>query len=99
MALGERLENLPPARPQRRKSARLVALHEPAVADHVGRKDGSEAAMIAIFEHAPPKCALRRHSSNLSGCEPWAACIPYDFRRPLRRAASVPKSEAPCRSV
>jgi hypothetical protein len=36
----------------------LVLAHEPAVTDHIGRKDGSNPALNAI--HEPPPPAVRR---------------------------------------
>ena len=34
-----------------RQRARLIVLHETAVADHVGGEDGGEAALDAFFGH------------------------------------------------
>ena len=38
--------------PQRRQRAGLILLREPAVTDHIGRKDGGEAALSAFSGHA-----------------------------------------------
>ncbi len=51
MALDERLQNLSPPRRQRRVRGRLVALHEPAVADHVGGQDRRESAPNLLSGH------------------------------------------------
>ena len=39
------------ARPQQRHRARFILLHEAAVANHVGGKDGCETALSALFGH------------------------------------------------
>jgi hypothetical protein len=39
---------------ERRQCARLILLHERAVADHVGGHDGGEAALSAFFGHVMP---------------------------------------------
>ena len=38
-------------RPQQRHRSGLILLHEPAVADHVGGKNGGETALDAFFSH------------------------------------------------
>ena len=40
---------------QRRKRRLLILAHEPAVADHIGCKDGSHSALNAIHGHARPR--------------------------------------------
>ena len=44
---------------ERRKRGLLILAHEPAVADHIGCKDGSHSALNAIHGHARSKRILR----------------------------------------
>ena len=46
-----RLEQLFAMRPEPRECIRLILLHEPAVADHIGGKDGGKVALGAFFGH------------------------------------------------
>ncbi len=48
----QRLEDALAPLPQRRQRAGLVLLHEPAVTDHIGGKDGGEAALSTFSGHA-----------------------------------------------
>ncbi len=59
MAGDERLEHVLPPRLQRRKRARLVELHEPAVADDVGRQDRRQTTLNGFFGHWGIKCAFQ----------------------------------------
>ena len=47
----ERLEDVLAPGSERRQRARLVALHAPAVADHVGGQNRGEAALDSFFGH------------------------------------------------
>jgi len=44
-------QHIVPPRPQQRHRAGLIALHEPAVADHISGKNSGEAAVNAILGH------------------------------------------------
>ncbi len=44
-------QDIVPARPQQRHRSGFILLHEPAVADHVGGKNGGETALGAFFSH------------------------------------------------
>ena len=46
-----RLEDLGATALQRGKRARLVALHEAAIPGHIGRQDGDESTLGALFGH------------------------------------------------
>src|SRR5262245_18917065 len=54
VVLGRRLEQLFAMRPQTLECVSLVPLHEPAIAGHVGGKDGGEMALSAFFNHGGP---------------------------------------------
>ena len=63
---------------QRRQRARLVLLHQSAVADHVGGKDGGEAALDAFFGHVA-RLLQRTQCARLYWC-PVEESIGPDFR-------------------
>ena len=59
LMLGDhRFEHVLPAGFQRREGARFVALHQPAVADHIGREDRGEPTLDALFGHLRIKCGF-----------------------------------------
>jgi hypothetical protein len=47
----ERLQNLPSLVLERAQRAGLVPLHEPAIADDIGRENGSETACHGVIGH------------------------------------------------
>jgi hypothetical protein len=47
----QRLKHLLAAHPERGQRAGLIGSHQPAVTDHVGRKNGSKATLNAFFGH------------------------------------------------
>ena len=58
-----RLEQLLAMRPEPRERIRLVLLHEPGVADHVGGEDGGKVTLGAFFGHGV--IAFRERSAQL----------------------------------
>ena len=63
----QRVQHVPAPRLQRGERARLVALHQAAVADHVGREDGGEPALNALFGHVKPVVGRPRDVDAPSG--------------------------------
>ena len=83
----ERREHVPAALPHRGERARLVALHQPAVADHIGGEDRGKTALDGGIRHTADRCAFAALRSNRKRDRLDRAGLPA-ATMPFRRACA-----------